>query len=1087
VLSLFVGTSALAAESVIKGTARDASTHNPVPDVVVTATSPGLQGEQVVVTDASGEFYIPQLPVGLYTLRFEKESYHPLSRGGINLQVSQTLQADVELLPEAIQSETIEVVGQTPVIDVGSSTTGGTISSDFVNNIAVARPTGTTGAGKSFESLAATLPQTAGDQFGVSINGATSPENSYQIDGMSTNHVGYNFNASPLSFEFIDEVNVITGGYMPEFGRTQGGAINAVTKSGGNEFHGSIWGDWSPGALAATPPRAPNVSTSYANAIAKVWNIGDFGVTLGGPILKDKLWFFAGIQPSFSRYQDQGYLQYVNGTYGDTTTSPVTPNGFGVGGPYNGYNFVPNGTVSPIPGSDLTRFADQREIQYIAKLTYLLNADNRISLSYTGTPRWSGGGNSLPFFDTADASGPPGGGVFNGVFPSALGGETKESSGDLNLKWNGAFLTKKLLIDATFGWHHETASNLPADGQDWSTSPNSSAFINQLGASNLYYAPLSNYGIALPAGNQCGTPPAPGAAPSSQVYTNQCLTSGYAVGGGNVLGFLDQKQGDAFQLNVHGTYLLHWLGHHVIKAGFDGTYGIYQDTAGYPGSVALINYGTYYAGVRGFGELYGPDAFQLFRNVNDVTTKYSIVGGFIQDSWSVMDLVTANIGVRYDDETIYNNAGDAILALPNQWAPRVGAVYDPTQSGKAKLFANYSLFYQNVPLDMADREIAGIHEQGQPGFFNGYVPGAGCNPNSPSTCVPNPGQPSPGTPNSPGSTNPSQLWYGYNQNHAMVDPNVSAPSSNQVVAGGEYEIMPNGRVGAVYTHSWINRVLEDFSPDNGATLLMGNPGYGIGNYLPAPTRNYDAVTVSFSKNFSDHWLAQVSYTWSQLKGNYNGFYLPQTGGGTPQLDPGITAMFDLRQFVYNSNGYLDSDTTHFLKAFASKEFVLGNGQSINLGLSYQGHSGTPTSYIGWSSLYQQPLIYIAQRGAGPRTPWVNDFDGKISYNYQVAKNSTLTFSVDVFNLFNWQTATDVNQAFTLESANGAAYQPQSLRPPNNTSAQIAGCFPGASGGCKIVGTNGETWNSSLYYNPNFGKPEGYQAPRLVRFGVRLTF
>ena len=117
----------------------------------------------------------------------------------------------------------------------------------------MARPGGLGGANRSFDSLATTAPQANADFYGVGINGATSPENLYLIDGISVNNPGFGTLGTPLTAEFMDEMNVVTGGYMPEYGRTSGGAISAVTKSGGNEFHGSVCGTFTPGGLTGPP------------------------------------------------------------------------------------------------------------------------------------------------------------------------------------------------------------------------------------------------------------------------------------------------------------------------------------------------------------------------------------------------------------------------------------------------------------------------------------------------------------------------------------------------------------------------------------------------------------------------------------------------------------------------------------------------------------------------------------------------------------------------------------------------------------------------------------------------------------------
>src|SRR5262249_60275934 len=105
------------------------------------------------------------------------------------------------------------------------------------------------GANASSDAISTTAPPAAADTFGVSHNGATSPENSYLIDGLSVNDPAYGVLGTPLTSEFVDEVNVITGGYMPEYGRATGGTISATTKSGGNEFHGQVGGYFTPGAL----------------------------------------------------------------------------------------------------------------------------------------------------------------------------------------------------------------------------------------------------------------------------------------------------------------------------------------------------------------------------------------------------------------------------------------------------------------------------------------------------------------------------------------------------------------------------------------------------------------------------------------------------------------------------------------------------------------------------------------------------------------------------------------------------------------------------------------------------------------------
>ncbi|WP_164017960.1 mucoidy inhibitor MuiA family protein [Pyxidicoccus trucidator] len=113
--------------STILGTIIDAQSRQPAPDVVVTATSPSLEGEQTVVTDEGGGYRIAFLPPGSYTLRFEKEQFKPYARSDVQLRSNRTIRVNVELLPESL-GEVVEIVGAAPTIDVGSTTTGVSIS-----------------------------------------------------------------------------------------------------------------------------------------------------------------------------------------------------------------------------------------------------------------------------------------------------------------------------------------------------------------------------------------------------------------------------------------------------------------------------------------------------------------------------------------------------------------------------------------------------------------------------------------------------------------------------------------------------------------------------------------------------------------------------------------------------------------------------------------------------------------------------------------------------------------------------------------------------------------------------------------------
>ncbi|MCP3103043.1 von Willebrand factor type A domain-containing protein [Myxococcus sp. K15C18031901] len=163
---------ALAQSSTFVGTVINAVSRHPVPDVVITATSPNLEGEQTVVTDAQGNYRIPRLPPGVYTLRFEKEQYKPYGRSDIQLRLNRTRRVDVELIPEGMLGEVAAPFGTTPELHASSTATGVTVDQEFVKRIAVSRSS-------------ASSPGSVGNASGAATSGSTSPENGYVVDGLS--------------------------------------------------------------------------------------------------------------------------------------------------------------------------------------------------------------------------------------------------------------------------------------------------------------------------------------------------------------------------------------------------------------------------------------------------------------------------------------------------------------------------------------------------------------------------------------------------------------------------------------------------------------------------------------------------------------------------------------------------------------------------------------------------------------------------------------------------------------------------------------------------------------------------------------
>jgi hypothetical protein len=1043
--------------AVLTGTVTDASSNAPVADVVVTATSPNLQGEQVVVTDATGSYRIPQLPSGVYTIRLEKETYRPYSRGGIAMRSDATVRVNVQLLPEAIQGGEEEVIGRAPTIDVGSTSTGVSVGSDFIKNIAVVRPGGKGSASRSFESLAELAPGAQGDAFGVSISGTSSPENNYMLDGVSVNDPAFGVNGTQLSVEFMQEVNVISGGYLPEYGRATGGVVAAVTKSGSNEFHGSVFGTWTPGALEGAK-KTILVEGGTVTGVNRLHNLGDFGAELGGPILKDKLWFYAGIAPSFQR---QRITRTLNRTLFDPTTGDALID------PETSFT-----QTEPLPGAEQTYFADQRTLQYIGKLTFNINQDNNLTLSVIGTPTTSGGSGRYAISPNTGGSIQ----VINGTYDSTSNIRTSGGN-DVSAKYSSAFLDKRLLLDVTGGWHHQNNATHPSDDTTPGTT-NGLAGVPTVRFQNAVsitdYETLNQQAADLCQPDSFGNLP--------------CAVSQYTVGGP---GFIADSVLDRYQGRAMSTLLLTALGHHVIKAGVDGELMVFDQNKAYSGSVfyQVSTNGQIVSDFRRYGFLNGPDQVveQAAQHARSTSQAF---GGFLQDSWNVLDLVTINAGVRYDQQALIGTDDRTALFLPNQWSPRIGLIYDFTREGRSKVFASYARYFESVPLDLVDRGFPGERQLRSSRYFTGQGPGGtgNCDPTDPAQyrssdfCL-NPNLLIPKS----SFGDPNRVWGLTGGVPETVDSALKPQSTDEIVAGLEYELFANARVGASYTRRVMVNVIEDMSRDDGTTYFIGNPHQGIASDFPEAVRDYDAATVYFNKNFADLWLAQVSYTWSRAFGNYPGLFRPET----LQLDPNINSDFDLISLLPNRTGLLPGNATHSIKAFVAKEFAITQTFSTNFGLSYRATSGNPISALVGHPIYGPDEGFLIPRGNAGTLPWTHRIDATLGLNYKVSKDSIVTLGVDVFNVFNFAQVVAVDETFTTETVLPLSSEDCGGHTCTAADIQIVGPHPTDSSFNEAT-VNGnpiisEDTGEVAEINKNFKRPTAYQAPRSIRFALKVTF
>jgi carboxypeptidase family protein len=273
-----------------------------VPGVTVTATNSATGFTRSEVTDAEGVYRLNALPVGNYDLRAELTGFAPYDRKGVVVNVSQTLDLNIDLNVAGL-SENVSVTAESPLIQTSTSSVGGVVDVQRIENLPL--------NGRQFANLAMTIPgvglgfhsdPTKNTQFSPQIAGGNGRNVNYQIDGGDNNDdtVGGLLQLYPL--EAIQEFNFITQRYKAEYGRSNGGVMNIVTKSGTNDLHGSWFTnvrDKSMNAQTETEKLAAVDKQDYRRY--------QYGGSFGGPIQRNKTHYFA----AFERTQ-QDTQQAVN-------------------------------------------------------------------------------------------------------------------------------------------------------------------------------------------------------------------------------------------------------------------------------------------------------------------------------------------------------------------------------------------------------------------------------------------------------------------------------------------------------------------------------------------------------------------------------------------------------------------------------------------------------------------------------------------------------------------------------------------------------------------------------------------------------
>jgi hypothetical protein len=262
-----------------------------LPGVTVSATGPSLQGRRTALSSADGSFRLSLLPIGTYRLTFELQGFATVVQENVRAQLGMTTAVDATMRVATLQ-EQVTVIAQTPLIDKTKADTSFNMNSEELAKVPI--------QGRTIQEVFNYTPGVTGVRHNTnwgtgaggtdwgpgSFRGEGASGNNFLVDGLSKRGADDNSSGVRVNYDAWDEVQVVSDGYSPELGSTYGGIINIVTKSGGNSFHGEL------GSLIWDHNLRASRQEQLAIAIEPVKSQYNVFGNIGGPIVRDRLWFF---------------------------------------------------------------------------------------------------------------------------------------------------------------------------------------------------------------------------------------------------------------------------------------------------------------------------------------------------------------------------------------------------------------------------------------------------------------------------------------------------------------------------------------------------------------------------------------------------------------------------------------------------------------------------------------------------------------------------------------------------------------------------------------------------------------------------
>jgi outer membrane receptor protein involved in Fe transport len=922
-------------------------------DVVITDVERGVT--RSLTTDQAGEYVAPNLAPGIYRVHAAAKGFKSVERPNIQLEVAKDVRIDLALQPGQV-SETVVVSGEVPLLDTTSSTLGGTLSNQTINDLPL--------NGRNYENLLQLRPgviRYPGGGFSTtSTNGLRAEDNAYVIDGLLNsepfsgqgiiNGAGIaGDSATILPIDAIQEFN-LQENPPAEYGWKPGAIVNVGLKSGTNGLHGTAFAFGRDGAMdarnffnCASNPCAFSQSPSPKNPRT----LEQFGGSFGGPIIKDKAFFFGA-------YEGQRYD--VGNSFGGVTSpsmvsmpTPATPNCTSVSGDCGG----------SIPNAVADLLANKIRISPTSlKIAGCTMSGSTITCNGTGFPT-----NNNPTIN-----------IVNG-FPNQVGVDNVVAKVDYHLNQrnsvNGMYFfgnnsgTVEDFPELQDKWRSKIHTRAQVVGGSWVFTPGS-RWVNEarFGYNRLYQptlpgdlnTPASSYGL-----NTGVSGPFTGGLP-------RIGFGGYFIPG--LGGFKWPKFQGPDSITQFIDHVSYTAGKHALKFGGSvhrnyvsgGAFGNARGSITFLGGVAL-------GASTPLEDFFAGDPFKASVLTGDPTRQshswsYAM---FVQDDWRLSNTLTVNLGLRYDFNSVIKEAhnllgnfdptlgivqvgkqiGSAYNSDPKNFAPRFGFAWDISGKGSTVIRGGGGLTYEFVNWETF---LAFNNSFGLPSIPTGaIISGTGsANPITAGGTITTGNLSIP--PIAPQWDGAAPLYGNLSSGRINCDPNAAGPCAIMGV---------NRNITTPYVWSWNLNVQHAFAPN--LTLEVGYVGNHGGNLVgirdinqetPGAPPNADLQsTRPFNARFP--YLSNIFQMGNIYRSNYNGLQATLTSRNYHGLSmvAGYTYSHALDDVSANWDfgaGYgLPQDSTNVAKEYANSDFDVRHRLTLSLTYALPGKKGFGQMLEGW--------------------------------------------------------------------------------------------------------------------------------------------